>query len=140
MSTILPTELGQSSVRILIADDSQIVRQGIRAILQSAASYEICGEAADGTEAIQMAISLRPDIILLDVSMPGQDGLNAARHVRQKLPNAKIIIMSQHDPALLLPRAIEAGAQTCVDKNNLDPDLLVAIQNISRMPAVSQGQ
>lgn len=140
MSTTLPTDLGPASVRILIADDSQIVRQGIKAILESAATYEICGEAADGTEAIHMAISLLPDIILLDVSMPGQDGLSTARHLRQELPNAKLIIMSQHDPTLLLPRAIEAGAHACVDKNNLDPELLQVIENIVRMPSVSLGQ
>ena len=70
------------------------------------------GEAADGEQAIAMAQSLRPDLVLVDVSMPGLNGLEVARRLRQDLPQSRILIMSQHDPVQLLPRAREAGANS----------------------------
>ncbi len=124
-------------MRILIVDDNQMVRHGVKLILSAIADYQICGEAQDGEEAVRLANELTPDVILLDVSMPGQDGLQVARQIRQSLPMVKIIIMSQHDPTFLLPRALEAGAQACVDKNNLDPGLLAAIQTTQRQSSAS---
>jgi len=117
-------------MRILIVDDNGRVRRGVRAILTSDANCEVCGEAVDGADALGKARELQPDLILLDVSMPGPSGLETARLLRQELPNVKVAIMSQHDPKLLLPRAIEAGAQACVDKSRLDSDLLATILSI----------
>lgn len=117
-------------MRILIADDSDLVRHGVKKILAPRTGWEICGEAKDGTEAIQSAASLLPDVVLLDVSMPGLNGLDVARILREKVPAVKIVIMSQHDPALLLPRAIEAGAHACIDKSRLAIDLLRTIDRI----------
>jgi DNA-binding NarL/FixJ family response regulator len=119
-------------MRILIADDNHSVRQGVRRILASEPNHEVCGEAADGTEALRMAQLLRPDLVLLDVSMPEPGGLEAARVLRRELPQIKVVIMSQHDPTYLLPRVIEAGALGCVDKSRLDSDLLSTIGNIER--------
>jgi two-component system response regulator NreC len=92
--------------------------------------WEVCGEAKDGSEALRKARELLPDLILLDISMPGQSGLEAARLLRQELPKVKIIIMSQHDPIQLLPRALEAGAHACVDKSRLGPDLFATIKSV----------
>jgi DNA-binding NarL/FixJ family response regulator len=117
-------------MRILIADDNEHVRRGVRNILTLVAGSEVCGEAKDGDEAIQKATELLPDLILLDVSMPGLSGLEVARILRNKMSVAKIIVMSQHDPALLLPRALEAGAQACVDKSRLSADLVPAIEKL----------
>lgn len=117
-------------MRILIADDNQRVRDGVRALLSSQPNYEVCGEAADGEEALRMAIELRPDLILLDIRMPRKSGLDTARLIRQQLSGTKIIIMSQNDPAALLPIAIEAGAHTCVDKSRLAFDLLTSIRSL----------
>jgi two-component system, NarL family, response regulator NreC len=117
-------------MRILIADDNEWVRRGIKSILAPRTQWEVCGEATDGSEAIKKAAQLLPDLILLDVSMPGLSGLEAARLLREKVPAAKILIMSQHDPVLLLPRAIEAGAHACVDKSHLSTELLPTIASV----------
>ncbi len=109
-------------MRILIADDNRDVRRGVARILSSQSSWEICGEAQDGTEAIQKATEILPDLILLDISMPGLSGLEVAQVLREKVGNAKIVIMSQHDPAVLLPRAMQAGAHACIDKSRLTVD------------------
>lgn len=114
-------------MRILIADDSEVVRRGVRNIL-APTSWEICGEARDGPDAIQKATELLPDLVLLDISMPGLSGLDVARLLREKLPATTILIMSQHDPAVLLPRALEAGAHACIDKSRLALDLVPAIE------------
>jgi DNA-binding NarL/FixJ family response regulator len=125
--------------RILIADDNQRVRCGVRALLSSDLSYEICGEAADGTEALRVARELLPDLILLDISMPGLSGLEVARLVRQQLPKTKILVMSQHDTAQLLPHVLEAGAHACVDKSRLGTDLLLSIRNMPEIPQARQA-
>jgi DNA-binding NarL/FixJ family response regulator len=117
-------------MRILIADDNEHVRRGVRNILSSVPGWEICGEAKDGTEALQSAADLQPDLVLLDISMPGLSGLEVARLLRDQVPAARILIMSQHDPAMVLPHALEVGARGCVDKGRLATDLLHAIQNI----------
>jgi DNA-binding NarL/FixJ family response regulator len=117
-------------MRILIADDNESVRRGVRNILASMASWEICGEAKDGAEALQIAADSLPDFVLLDISMPGLNGLEVAKLLREKTPAAKIVVMSQHDPAVLLPRALEAGAHACVDKGRLARDLIPTIERI----------
>ena len=117
-------------MRILIADDNEHVRHGVRKILASHGHWEICGEAKDGVEAIQRATDLQPDVILLDISMPGMSGLEATGILREKVPTTKIIVMSQHDPALLLPRALEAGAHDCIDKSRLVTELVPALQRL----------
>ena len=117
-------------MRILIADDNERVRRGVRAILMSDVHCEVCGEAVDGADALRKARELRPDLILLDVSMPGPSGLETARLLRRELPKAKVLIMSQHDAKQLLPQAIEAGAHACIDKSRLHSDLLPTIQSI----------
>jgi two-component system response regulator NreC len=119
-------------MRVLIADDNQWVRRGVMNILAPTTDWELCGEAKDGTEAIQRAAELLPDLILLDVSMPGLNGLDVARLLRKQTPAAGILMMSQHDPAVLLPRAIEAGAHGCVDKSRLSTELLPAIASVMK--------
>ena len=118
-------------MRILIVDDNERVRRGVRALLSYAANCEVCGEAVDGADGLQKARETLPDLILVDVSMPGPDGLETARLLRQAMPEVKLIIMSQHDPVQLLPRAIEAGAHACVDKGRLDADLLTTIESLA---------
>ena len=117
-------------MRILIADDNEHVRRGVKAILHSAADCQVCGEAEDGSQAIQRVLELLPDVILLDISMPGLSGLEVARVVREKVPATRIVIMSQHEPAMLLPRALQAGAHACVDKSRLVMDLLPTIARV----------
>ena len=118
------------SVRVLIADDNEMVRRGIKDLLASEMTWQICGEAKDGADAVQKSRELRPHIILLDISMPQLNGLQAARLLRKDSPEVKILVMSQHDPVQLLPRAIEAGANGCIDKSRIGVDLLPAIRSI----------
>jgi len=117
-------------LRILIADDSAMVRRGVIGLLLSEASWEICGEASDGSEALAKARALLPDVILLDVSMPGLNGLEVARRLRKEVPQARIIVMSQHDPAHLLPGVMAAGGDACLDKSRLAADLIDSIKNL----------
>jgi DNA-binding NarL/FixJ family response regulator len=119
------------SMRILVVDDNVLVRRGVIEILASRKNWEVCAEAQDGEEAIQKVQEFRPDVILLDISMPGMNGLEVARAIRHKFADAKILIMSQHDPASLLPSAIQAGANGCVDKSRLATDLLSSIEDVA---------
>ncbi len=116
-------------MRVLIVDDSEIVRRGIKDLFAPAGSWDVCGEASDSEEALRQAQTLQPDVILLDISMPGTDGLETARLLRKQIPEAKILIMSQHDASLVTPVAIEAGANGCVDKSRLSADTLSGILN-----------
>jgi DNA-binding NarL/FixJ family response regulator len=117
-------------MRILISDDNRSVRSGIAALLSKENLFEICGEAADASETLQKADELRPDLILLDISMPGMNGLDTAQLLSQKLPALKILILSQHDPVRLLPRSLAAGAHGCVDKARMGTDLLPAVRSL----------
>jgi two-component system nitrate/nitrite response regulator NarL len=117
-------------MRILIVDDSELVRRGVKALISSEKTWEVCGEAGDGREGIQKARELQPDLVLLDLSMPDVNGLEVARHLRQDLRTTKILIMSQNDPLELLPPAIAAGADGVIDKSRIGSDLLAAIKNI----------
>jgi DNA-binding NarL/FixJ family response regulator len=121
-------------MRILIADDNEMVRSRLAGILSSVANWEVCGQAIDGNEAIQKAAELLPDVILLDIPMPGLTGLETARHLHQKTPTAKILIMPQHDPAPFLPSALAAGAHACMEKTRLGAELLSLIKTITESP------
>jgi DNA-binding NarL/FixJ family response regulator len=117
-------------MRILIADDHPLVRRGIAGMLSRETNWEICGEASDARETLERAAELRPDVVLLDVSMPDANGLETARLLRQRVPSVKILIMSQNDPHHLLAPALEAGAQGCVDKVRIGTDLVSAIRSV----------
>jgi DNA-binding NarL/FixJ family response regulator len=126
-------------MRILIADDNEMVRRGVKAILSSETTWEVCGEAIDGTDTLLKARELLPDMILLDISMPGINGLDAARLLRKEVPGAKILVISQHDQTQLLPRVIEAGAHACVDKSCLSTDLLPTIKSTATTPEAKRS-
>jgi DNA-binding NarL/FixJ family response regulator len=133
MSSLIPevdTIPGQlrHTLRILIADDSELIRKSMVAVLMSRPAWEICGEASDGADAVQKAISIRPDVVLLDISMPGKNGLEAARMIRQELPGVTILIVSLNDAAFTLPSALAAGANGCIGKDRLTTDLVPAIE------------
>lgn len=119
-------------MQILIVDDNEMVRRGISELLSFQLAWQVCGHAGDGKEAVRKARELRPDIILLDISMPGANGLDVARTLRREMPETKIVIMSQHDPIQVLPRVLEAGAHACVDKDRLSTDLIPTIEDLVR--------
>jgi two-component system NarL family sensor kinase len=119
-----------SAVRILLADDHAIVRRGLRALLSARPDWFICGEAEDGFDAIEKAKQLTPDVILMDVSMPRLNGLEAARAIRLQVPEAQILIVSQNDPAVLRAQASDVGARGYVAKADLSRDLLNTIDRV----------
>jgi DNA-binding NarL/FixJ family response regulator len=116
-------------MRVLIADDNKLIRRGIAGILSADKDVEVCGEASNSIETLKRADEMRPDLILLDVSMPGTNGLNTAQLLRQRLPSLKILIISHHDNQLL-PRALEAGAHGCIDKGRIATDLLPTLRSL----------
>lgn len=117
-------------VRILIVDDHELVRHGLRSILVTRPEWEICGEAADGNNAVEKARDLKPDIVLLDITMPHMNGLDAARIIRRDVPHAKVIILSQYDGSEMRARALEAGAQGYISKSDAARQLLIAIESL----------
>ena len=117
-------------MRILLADDNQFVRRGIAGILAQQEGCVLCGEASNSQEAIEKTSELRPDLVLLDVSMPGGNGLETTRVLRQRFPQTKVLIVTQHDPKQMLARSLELGASGCVDKARLGIDLLPAIRDL----------
>jgi DNA-binding NarL/FixJ family response regulator len=126
-------------MRILIADDNELIRRGVASLLANEAGLEVCGEARDGMDALQKAQELHPDLVLLDISMPGISGFETARLLRQSIPYIKILVMSFGDQPQLLPRVLEAGADECVDKARLASDLVRAI-NSFRAPVREQEE
>lgn len=115
-------------MRILLADDNQFVRRGIAALLAQQDGWELCGESSNSQETIEKVSELHPDLVLLDVSMPGRNGLETTRVLKQRFPQTTILLITQHDPRQMLPRALELGASGCVDKARLALDLLPAIR------------
>jgi two-component system, NarL family, nitrate/nitrite response regulator NarL len=118
-------------MRILIVDDHEAVRRGIRSLL-SATTHVLCGEAPDGEIAVEMAEELKPDLILMDVSMPKLNGLEAARRIRQLVPHSSLIIVSQHDSAELVRQALSVGAKGYVTKSSLGKDLFGALRVVEQ--------
>lgn len=118
-------------MRILVADDSALVRSGIAEIL-SDRSWEICGEASDGTEALEKARRLKPDVVILDVSMPGTNGLVIAGLIRKELPAVRIVMVSLHALDQLLDQTHAHFADGLVDKSRLGTDLIPIINKLFR--------
>ena len=111
---------------ILLVDDHPLVRRGLRAMLDE--YFAICGEAENGKEAIEMAQSLNPDLVLMDVSMPVLDGLEATRHIRTLLPKTKILILSMHEGAQIEASAKSAGAHGIISKTATTGDVIASIE------------
>jgi len=121
-----------TQLRVVIADDHAVVRSGLRLILGSQPDIEIVGEAATGEEAIRQARSLRPDMILLDIAMPGLNGLEAARAIRQEAPEVRIVVLTMYDDEAYLREFLQLGAAAYVLKEAADTELLAAIRAVQR--------
>jgi PAS domain S-box-containing protein len=119
-----------SSLRILLVDDQEAFRRGLRSLLASRPDWSICGEAEDGADAVAKAKALRPDVVLMDVSMPRMNGLEATRIIRRELPKAKVVIVSQNDPTLVRRQARDVDIAAFVDKADVSRTLLPTIEGV----------
>jgi PAS domain S-box-containing protein len=117
------------AVRVLIADDQEFIRRGLRAVL-SDSDIEVCGEAIDGREAILKARDLNPDVVIMDISMPRLDGLEATREIRRLLPHIPVLTLSQYDTAEVRREALNAGATSHVSKTLVWTTLVPALRNL----------
>lgn len=138
----LPGKATEPMIRVLLADDHTLVRAGIHALLIGMPEVEVVGEAADGGEALKMALSLQPDVVLMDIAMKGMNGLEAAARLRQDLPSARVVILSMHATADYLQRALRAGVAGYMLKDAATLELRLALAAVMRgetylSPAVS---
>lgn len=118
-------------MRILIADDHDIFRRGLRSLLESHPGWEICGEASNGLETVDRTVNLKPDVVVVDVTMPEMNGLEATRRIVAALPQSKVIILSQHEPALVERSALDAGAKAYLTKADAGQKLIEAIEQLA---------
>ena len=119
-------------VRILVADDHSIVRRGVRALLETHAGWKVCGEAATGAEAVKQAKKLRPDVAVIDITMPDLNGFEATRQIRTVAPQTEVLVLTVHESEQALREVLDAGALGYVSKSDLDLNLSAAIESLLR--------
>ena len=119
------------SIRGFLADDHALVRQGLRALLERE-GFQIAGEASDGQEAVRLVPSLHPDFVILDISMPLMNGLDAAHELQKSAPKARVILLTRHEEAQYVTEALRAGVKGYVLKSQVTTDLVHAIQQVCR--------
>lgn len=119
-------------IRVLVADDHAVVREGIRHVLSEAHGFDVVGEAASGAEAVKLAAECQPDVVLLDVSMPGGTGLEVIGDARRAAPQARVLILSVHDEAEYVLQAVRAGAHGYLRKDSSPNDLREAVRAVDR--------
>src|SRR6266436_5824863 len=116
---------------ILVADDHELVRRGIRGLLRAPRGWKVVGEAANGREAIEKANKLRPDIAIVDLTMPDLDGLQATRKIREESPATKVVVLTMHESDQMVRRVLDAGALGYVLKSDLATHLVKAVRGVS---------
>jgi DNA-binding NarL/FixJ family response regulator len=119
------------NLRILIADDHDIVRRGLKSLLEARPEWKVCDEAHSGREAVAKAEERKPDIVILDISMPELNGLEAARRIRKVSPNSEILILSVHYSDQLIKEILDAGVRGFIVKSDSDRDLIVAVESLA---------
>jgi DNA-binding NarL/FixJ family response regulator len=119
-----------TTVRILIADDHEVVRRGIRALLETQTGWEVAAEAVTGRQAIEEAKRINPDIVIMDITMPEMNGLEATRQIRKVVPDTEVLILSVHDSEQLVREVLDAGARGYVLKSDAGRDLIAAVETL----------
>src|SRR5580658_2324319 len=119
-------------MRILVVDDHELVRRGICSVLAAEPSITLCGEAVDGQDAIEKTKALHPEIVVMDVSMPRLNGLEATREIKRLFPETEVVIVSQHEAPEMVRQAFNAGARGYVIKSAISADLLSAIHKAQK--------
>src|ERR1700690_1365673 len=119
-------------LRILLADDHEIVRRGLRSLLERREGWEVCGEAGDGREAVEKALQLKPDVVIVDIGMPNLNGLDTTRQLLQHDPQQKVIVLTITDSDQVIREALDAGARGFVLKSDAARDLVSAVEALQR--------
>jgi DNA-binding NarL/FixJ family response regulator len=119
------------SLRILVADDHDIIRRGLKQLLTAHAGWEVCAEARNGREALTLAEQAKPDIVVMDLSMPDLNGLEAARRIRKALPRTEILVLTLHFSDQLVREIVEAGVRAYIMKSDADKDLVTAVEALA---------
>jgi DNA-binding NarL/FixJ family response regulator len=119
-------------LRILIADDHDLIRRGVRDLLAARSGWQVVGEACNGAEAVQKAVSLRPDVAILDFSMPELNGPGAAAQIAEKVPETGVVVLTMHDSEQVMREVLQSGARGLVLKSDADRDLLEAVEAVAR--------
>lgn len=125
-------------IRILLADDHTVLRAGLKALLGAQPDMEVVGEAADGLQALAQTETLRPDIVLADIGMPGLDGLELTRRLQQSVPEARVVILTVHEDQSFLRQALRAGAIGYLVKHAAEAELIAGIHAVARGEAFLQ--
>ena len=120
------------TVRILLADDHEVVRRGLRALLEAQSGWEVCGEAADGRTAVERALVLGPDIVVMDIGMPQLNGFDATRQILERVRGIEVLVLSLHDSEQFVREVIGAGARGYVLKSDAGRDLVAAVEALLR--------
>ena len=119
-------------IRILLADDHKVVRKGLRGTLEDYEGLEVCGEASDGLQAVELALELKPDVVVMDLTMPELNGIEATRLIKKAMPQIEVLIFTMHDTEEMILSALEAGARAFVSKANDELELVEAIKVLSQ--------
>jgi DNA-binding NarL/FixJ family response regulator len=122
---------GTNKLRILVADDHELVRRGIQGLLRVRRGWTVVGEATSGREAVEKARKLKPDVAIVDISMPELDGLQATRQIREAAPSTKVVILTMHESDQMVRRVLDAGARGYVLKSDLAAHLVKAVKDVS---------
>jgi DNA-binding NarL/FixJ family response regulator len=117
--------------RVLIVDDHEVVRQGVRDLVCSQPQWTVCGETNNGVEAIGLVRELRPDVVIVDISMPEMNGLEAIRHIREVSPEAAILVLTMHVSAVVAEQVFAAGALGFVTKSDLAHSIVTAVESVA---------
>jgi two-component system, NarL family, response regulator NreC len=118
-------------LRILVADDHEVMRTGVRALIEQEPGWQVCGTATNGQEAVEAARKLKPDVVILDMTMPELDGLEALREIKRALPNTEVVIFSAHHSEEVIGQLFEAGAKSYIQKSDASRHLVTAIKSIA---------
>jgi DNA-binding NarL/FixJ family response regulator len=134
-----PDLTGLAVTRILIADDHQVVRSGLRAILEEHEGWEIVAEAADGKDAIDKAVTTKPDVAIIDYSLPVMNGLEATRQIRARIPNTEVLVFTMHNSDVLVGELLAAGARAYLLKSEAKEYLIAAVKSLAGHKAFFTG-
>jgi len=127
-------------ITVLLVDDHALVRKGFRRMLEDDAAIVVVGEASDGSNAVKLAIELKPKVTVMDCALPGISGIEATRQIRAKHPEARILMLSMHSEDTLIRQALEAGARGYILKNAMDLDLINAVKGVAEGKTVLDPQ